>query len=362
MKKYIYTYLLLYLSHVICAQVPNKILYQSVVRNTKGQVLVNGQISFEISLHQGVSTAVPFYVERHTVTTNQDGLATLQIGNGNVISGNFQNINWNNTPIFLRSKVDIFGNSVFLLEGVTKLLSAPYSLYAGQVQYDSLINAPSLSDFAKPKDIKSVEANELRLLNNISAVSDYDGNKYDVVQIGTQFWLASNLRTTHLNDGTPIRIETADTNWQKLNRGPVYCWYNNDSLRFSKSGALYNFQSVNTNKLCPVGFHVPTRSEALLLISTVGGNNATARNRLVKVSAGGTNSAGFSADSSTVRRFGFFDSRNSTIIYLTSTDVGQFNNGVPTGQAVVYFISSTGLGSAGESPKNMGLSVRCIKD
>ena len=73
---------------------PQKFSYQTVIRNSSNQLLANQQVGIKISVLQGIETGIVVYSERHTPSTNANGLATLYIGTGNVLSGNFQNINW----------------------------------------------------------------------------------------------------------------------------------------------------------------------------------------------------------------------------------------------------------------------------
>lgn len=99
-----------------------------------------------------------------------------------------------------------------------------------------------------------------------------DNYKYPVVLIGDQIWMAENLRTTSFNDGTPI-TEISDYNeWSSPGydnglRTPAYCWYMNDYNLYGRAyGALYNFYAVNTGKLCPTGWHVPSSYDVYKLI------------------------------------------------------------------------------------------------
>jgi len=102
---------------------------------------------------------------------------------------------------------------------------------------------------------------------------DEDGNSYSVVTIGNQTWMAENLKTTKYNNGTDIPIVTDITTWINLTTS-AYCWYNNDQVSFgSKYGALYNWYSVESNNLCPTGWHVPAKSEWGILTDFLGGSN-----------------------------------------------------------------------------------------
>jgi len=103
-------------------------------------------------------------------------------------------------------------------------------------------------------------------------VKDIDGNVYHTVIIGTQTWMVENLKVTKLNDGTTIPNVPDKTAWDKsVNIG--YCWYNNDISNKILYGGLYNWYSLNTGKLCPSGWHVPSVTEFTTLINYLGGSS-----------------------------------------------------------------------------------------
>ncbi len=113
---------------------------------------------------------------------------------------------------------------------------------------------------------------------NFVACTDADGNNYTTVTIGTQTWMAENLKTTKYKDGTAIPLVTDNTAWAALST-PAYCWYNNDATTYkNKYGALYNWYTVNTVKLAPVGWHVPTDAEWTTLTNYVTANLGTSLN------------------------------------------------------------------------------------
>jgi uncharacterized protein (TIGR02145 family) len=109
---------------------------------------------------------------------------------------------------------------------------------------------------------------------NFIACSDGDNNNYPVVSIGTQTWMAANLKTTKYKDGiTSIPNVTVDGDWIALTT-PAYCWYSNNSAAYKDTyGALYNWYTVGTGNLCPTAWHVPTDDEWLILIDYLGGEN-----------------------------------------------------------------------------------------
>ncbi|MBN1183406.1 MAG: hypothetical protein JXB49_14030 [Bacteroidales bacterium] len=92
------------------------------------------------------------------------------------------------------------------------------------------------------------------------SINDVDGNSYRTIQIGTQTWMAENLKTSKLNDNTALRFTTSNAEWGSTTT-PAYCWYNDDVSYKANYGALYNWYAVNTGRLCPNGWHVPSDSE-----------------------------------------------------------------------------------------------------
>jgi hypothetical protein len=97
---------------------------------------------------------------------------------------------------------------------------------------------------------------------------DIDNNTYKTVKVGKQLWMAENLKTTKYNDGTAIPLINNGSEWEKLAQ-PAFCWYDNDEKNNKNQyGGLYNWYAVETGKLCPVGWHVPSNkvwlSEAYL--------------------------------------------------------------------------------------------------
>lgn len=96
---------------------------------------------------------------------------------------------------------------------------------------------------------------------NCGTITDGSGNNYETIVIGSQCWMKENLKTTKFKDGSNITNVTNNASWSTF-ISPAYCWYNNSySLNGVVYGALYNFTAVNTELLCPNGWHVPNKSE-----------------------------------------------------------------------------------------------------
>lgn len=108
--------------------------------------------------------------------------------------------------------------------------------------------------------------------DKLSTLNDVEGNKYKTLVIGKQEWMAENLRTTRFNDGTAIPNIVDKTKWMQTT-APAYSWYDNDISNQSEDGGLYNWHAVNTGKLCPKGWRVPTDHEWTILTDCLGDND-----------------------------------------------------------------------------------------
>ena len=207
------------------------------------------------------------------------------------------------------------------------------------------------------------------------SVSDISGNTYPTVTIGTQVWMAENLRTTKYNDGSNIPVVEDSIQWSlSFDRtSPMMCWYNNDPATYTanKFGALYNWFAVDTiyngNKnVCPVGWHVPTDAEWTTLTDFLGGEaiaggkmKSTGTQYWVSPNTGATNSSGFSAlpsgyrnEDGTSRYFGI------GCFWWTSTD-GTWSNYDPW---IRHIYADAKYIQRLQSIYTVGNSVRCLKD
>jgi len=112
------------------AQSPQSFSFQAVVRDGSGDLVTSSPVGMRISLLQGSEIGSAVYVETHTPTTNANGLASVQVGGGNVVSGTFASINWAAGPYYIKSETDPNGGTSYSITGTQQLLSVPYALYA----------------------------------------------------------------------------------------------------------------------------------------------------------------------------------------------------------------------------------------
>ncbi|OXA88990.1 hypothetical protein [Flavobacterium hercynium] len=114
----------------VFAQAPEKMSYQAIIRAQDNSLVLNSQISLKVIIHQGSSSGTNVYQETHSGTTNNNGLISLEIGKGTIITGDFSKIAWERGPYFIETQVDITGGSNYNIIGITQLLSVPYALHA----------------------------------------------------------------------------------------------------------------------------------------------------------------------------------------------------------------------------------------
>lgn len=120
------------------AQAPQKINFQSILRNSSGEVIGNSSVSLRISILSGTITGTSIYSETHAKTTDAGGLMSLQIGSGTVLSGVFGDINWGSSAHFIQLEADFSGGSNYVVLGTQELMSVPYALYASKTDTSAL--------------------------------------------------------------------------------------------------------------------------------------------------------------------------------------------------------------------------------
>ena len=119
----------LLLTMSVFAQAPEKMSYQAVIRNTSNN-LVTTTVGMKISILQATATGTAVYVETQNPTPNTNGLVSIEIGGGSVVSGTMAGINWANGPYFIKTETDVDNNTTYDVTSTNQLLSTPYALFA----------------------------------------------------------------------------------------------------------------------------------------------------------------------------------------------------------------------------------------
>ena len=363
MKKFfLVSFGLAFIISQLVAQVPQGINYQTVVRNSSGQLVKDQAVSLKFSIHLNSATGQEVYSEKHVKTTNQFGIVNLHIGKGTVLSGDFETINWGGGKMFLKTFLDLSGGDSFTEMGTAEMVSVPYALYAGSIYVNYSNDTLYIGNQAiyLPSGGGGSTGN---------TVTDYDGNVYGTVIIGTQTWLDENLKSAHYSDGTAIT--------------GVFD-YNNNATISASYGKLYTWDAAmngagpttaspsGVQGVCPTGYHLPSIDEWETLRSYVSshyevsggliGRKLKAPGTTFWETDNGTNETGFSA-------------KGAGKMYILSDD-----NAYDYLKEQTYFWSTTELSSNDEQAmwfkfydsgvvttnsatiKTNGLSIRCIKD
>ncbi|NTU95453.1 MAG: hypothetical protein HGA52_05315 [Bacteroidales bacterium] len=209
---------------------------------------------------------------------------------------------------------------------------------------------------------------------DVPTVTDGDNNVYGTITIGTQTWMASNLKTTKYNDGTPITYVTDQSTWYASIAG-AWCDYENTSSNSTTYGKLYNWYAVDNNEatkaasnggknICPVGWHVPTDAEWTTLTDYLGGLSV-AGDKLKETgtthwisNTAATNSSGFTALPGGYRKYDGWG-------YVSLGTSGRWWSSTPDGTDSAFFRYMSNSGSDVQSSsgiRSFGDSVRCVKD
>ncbi len=200
-------------------------------------------------------------------------------------------------------------------------------------------------------NLDTVYGNENTVKTYTSKVVDVDGNMYYTVTIGSQVWMASNLKVTHYRNGDPINL-IGYASWPSNYSTGNYGNYNDNPANSVTLGCFYNGQALNDPRfVAPLGWHVPDVTEWNTLGMTLGGLSV-AGNKLKSVEFGGSNSSSFNALAAGERSFDT-DSYKDTLTYLYSST-----------PSYVYELSifSSALTQVGSNFIIPGYSIRCIKD
>src|SRR5690554_339583 len=117
MKKIITVCAVLLMTASVFAQAPEKMSYQAVVRDGSNTLVSSTAVGMQISILQGSATGTAVYVETQTPTSNINGLVSLEIGSGTVVSGDFTTIDWANGPYFIKTETDPTGGTSYTITG-----------------------------------------------------------------------------------------------------------------------------------------------------------------------------------------------------------------------------------------------------
>jgi len=203
---------------------------------------------------------------------------------------------------------------------------------------------------------------------------DIDGNVYTIVTIGSQVWMAENLKTTRYRNGDSIPNVRSATAWNSLTTG-AYCNYNNDTTNSRKYGRLYNFYAVSdSRKIAPVGWHVASDGEwntlKTYVLANLGNSGSYAKAIAAKTDWGSsTQPAAIGNDLTLNNSIGFtalpagFRWNNGTYAYIGVVGYWWSSTESGAGSAFLRMLNVDSINELKASDlKTLGFSVRCVRD
>jgi hypothetical protein len=128
----------------VFAQAPEKMSYQAVVRDAGNALVTNQGVGMQLSILQGSTSGSSVYTETQTPTTNINGLVSIEIGSGTVVTGTFNTIDWSAGPYFIKTETDPTGGASYTITGTSQLMSVPYALHASTA--NSIVCGLSIGD------------------------------------------------------------------------------------------------------------------------------------------------------------------------------------------------------------------------
>jgi uncharacterized protein (TIGR02145 family) len=192
---------------------------------------------------------------------------------------------------------------------------------------------------------------------------DPDNNSYTIVQIGDQWWMAENLKTTKYFTGDDIPEVSGQANWMGLSTG-AYCYFDNDPVNASVYGCLYNwYAAIDLRNPCPASWHVPSDAEWIVLTSFLGGDDVaggkmkeTGIVHWFTPNTGATNTSGMTLMAGGLRSYGNFMAMGYGASLWSTT---AFDDIFAWNRDIFYYNS---VSNRSGTDKKSGLSIRCVKD
>ncbi len=418
MKTFFTLSLHLLITSFLCAQAPQGIPYQAVMRNADGTVMASSAVDLTFMIHDGSATGTLVYQESHSLTSNAQGLVSCVVGNGVVSQGNFANINWGNGAKFLHvmmgttdlgtqqmlsvpyalhsasaangfSSVSQTGDTLHMANGnfiivpgisaanfppailgCTNAQACNYNAAATQDDGSCLIQGASCNDGNANTTNDVINANcqcaGTAIGNGVfipgNGVTDIDGTVYTSIIINGQEWMQQNLAVTKYRNGDPIPTGLSDATWSSTTSG-AYAIYNNDAANNATYGKLYNWYAVSDSRgLCPTGWHLPSGAECATLETNLGGSYVAGGKMKSTTgwnlpNTGATNSSGFTALPGGYRySYGPYNNIGSHGYWWSSNEDSSSVASGPT------LFSSDSWFYYTSTYKQVGFSVRCVRD
>jgi hypothetical protein len=183
------------------AQAPEKMSYQAVVRDATNTLVTNQSVGMQISILQTTITGASVYTETHSVTTNINGLVSLEIGTGST-SDDFSAIDWGVGPYFIKTETDPAGGTSYSITGTSQLMSVPFAMYA-KTSGSSEANATNIDNNTTDitTNTTAISANTAKVGYTEALVSGNTDVAANTAKVGITIAQASEITTNNAKTG-----------------------------------------------------------------------------------------------------------------------------------------------------------------
>ena len=233
MKKISTLAVILFTTLTMYCQTPELMSYQAVVRDADSELLTDQAVGMKISILEDTASGTPVYVETQNPSTNSNGLLSLQVGAGTVVSGDITTIDWANHDYFIKTETDPTGGENYTITGTSQLLSVPYALYAKTSSDAGAIAA----------NTTAITTNTTDIATNVTNIA---GNTTDIATNGTD--IATNASGIATNaSGIATNGTDIATNVNDIAANVTAISTNTDNIAINESVIVSNVTVITTN-------------------------------------------------------------------------------------------------------------------
>jgi uncharacterized protein (TIGR02145 family) len=380
-----------FISQKISLPVGNYLLTEFLVIDSEDQVVyatpekgslqaqnVIHPLSIDFNIHTDQITALEIEVlSTENLELNDFGLVGFDLSEVKLLRFYINVSEKGNLEDLLFAELTVVHGSYTFNQDLKPIANNSVAIKDGYPSYDILVTSNGYSDYSITLSLHELAqfqnaplTIELDLENEsdslwvpgMDIIDSRDGEVYKTVQIGDQIWLAENLRSTIFNDGQPIPYIINNTTWDQATT-PAYSWYEHDTIAYKNTyGALYNWYVIETQKICPLGWHVPSDAEWDTLNINLGETESGKKLKIDGVdfwglNNNGTNESGFSALPNGLRINGIFEDIGE-YAYFWST----WNNHPTTRHRWELRKLNSNFPGPFSIGKNNGYCIRCMQD
>lgn len=291
------------ISFQLFSQSPEKINYQSIVRDLAGNVIQNQPISLRMSILSDSINGTIVYQETFQPTTNNFGLVNIKIGEGTPVIATMSSVDWSNGPFFLESAVDVTGGTNYIVVSTSQFMSVPYALYASESPLDT----------TQVQNIVNQQTNNFLDSTSIQNMIDSSVLNFDSTLIASWGYIDSNSIMILINnnslDSNTIQ-NMIDNSIVNIDSSTVASWGYLDS---STIQILINNSTIDSSSVANWGYLDSTTIQIIITQQTNNYLDSTTVQNMIDSSV-------INIDSSTIASWGYVDS-NSIMMLINNNSL-----------------------------------------